>query len=307
MFSRHRNCMPPTVVNDVTRPPFRAVIDVPDAEKPLVLWNLHQKASDGIGNEFRRAVEAVRVNDDIDSYLLTNPSHTEYIVLGDINEDVGETQATEITSLPSGLPGSYELGCDITFPIPYSLFPQDAYEIAGDGMAMLEAFQEDTANPGTLIASGRRVDYVFVSSNLWTSGLGTPVAEIYNSDQDDGVGGLPKNGLSLTNGTSSTASDHYAVFVDIFMQDELVQSTTVVISGVDAAGVHVQFESLSNHLYTVEFYGGNAGSNSWTAVTDFVDVPGTGEVSVYSDDGTGTPTPPSNVNRRFYRVTHREL
>ena len=97
--------MPPTVVNDISRPPFRAGVDVPGAEKSLVLWVLHHKSFGGIENDFLRAVESVRVNDDI----------------------------------------------------------------AGGGMKMLDAFQEDISDPGTLIASGWRVDYVFVSSNLWSS------------------------------------------------------------------------------------------------------------------------------------------
>ena len=164
-----QNCIPPTVVNDISRPPFRVVVDVPGAEKPLVLWALHHKSLGGIENDFRRAVESVRVNDDIDDYLLANPSHTEYVVLGDFNDDIEESQSSEILSLPSGLPASYQLGCDITFPVPYAVFPEDAYEIAGGGMKMLDAFQEDISDPGTLIASGWRVDYVFVSSNLWSS------------------------------------------------------------------------------------------------------------------------------------------
>ena len=108
-------------------------------------------------------------------------------------------------------------------------------------------------------------------------------------------------------GISSTASDHYAVFVDIFMQDDVVQPTFIVINGADEFGVQVQFESLTNHQYSIEFSQDLSNANSWTAVTNFVDIPGTGEIMIYTDDGTGTPSPPGIVTGRFYRVSQQSF
>ena len=37
----------PPGANELTRLPFRAVVDVPDTQRPLVLWTMHHKASSG--------------------------------------------------------------------------------------------------------------------------------------------------------------------------------------------------------------------------------------------------------------------
>ncbi len=120
-----------TTVKELTRQPLRIAVDVPDAENPLVLWAMHHKASSGNDDRFRRAIEARRITGDIAAYLAANPTHSEYIVLGDMNDDVGDFQTAQYNSLPSGLPGSYQLGCDITFPVPHAVFPEDHYEATG--------------------------------------------------------------------------------------------------------------------------------------------------------------------------------
>jgi endonuclease/exonuclease/phosphatase family metal-dependent hydrolase len=202
--------------NEITRPPFRAVIDVDATQSPLVLWTVHHKASSGANNEFRRAIEGMRTVQNMDAYLLANPTHDEYVVLGDFNDDVAQSQTDQFTSLPSGLPGSYLLCTDVVYPVPYRVFPEDTYEIAGNGMTMLGATHEDSAAMNTFI-SGGRFDYIFVSPAIQNSPLGVPMTEVYNSNRDDGAGGLPKTGLPLAAGTSSTASDHFLLFADIQM------------------------------------------------------------------------------------------
>ena len=58
---------------ELTRYPFRAVIEVPDAQHPLVLWTMHHKSSDASIDKFRRAIEAYRAVQNIDAYLAANP------------------------------------------------------------------------------------------------------------------------------------------------------------------------------------------------------------------------------------------
>lgn len=235
ILSTH-NVLSPPGANEITRPPFRAVIDVPGTAAPLALWTVHLKAAGGSTNEFRRAVEGIRAGNDIDAYLDANPGHTEYIVLGDFNADVNQSQTTQITSLPGGLPSSYSLGSDISFPIPYAVFPRDAFEVAGSGMVMLDAFHEDSATENTFIGSSGRLDYIFVSSALASNAGGVAVAEVYNSVRDDGIGGLTKTGDPLDPGISSAASDHYLVFADMHMADapslHVTPETGIALEGV---------------------------------------------------------------------------
>lgn len=209
----------PSGANEISRPPLHVKVDVPDTRYPLGLWTLHHKALSGSKNEFRRSVEGYRTAEDIDAYLAENPGCTEYVVLGDFNDDVDQSQTDQFFSLPSGLPSSYQLGADISFPVPYRTFPRDAYEVSGGGMKMLEAFHEDSSIDTTFVNSSGRLDYIFASDTIQAHPLGGGSAEVYNSARDDGVGGLPKAGLPLPASTSATASDHYLIFADIQLQD----------------------------------------------------------------------------------------
>ena len=209
---------PPGAV-ELTRFPFRAVIDVPDAQRPLVLWTMHHKSSaDGI-DKFRRAIEAYRIVQDVDAYLAANPDHVEYVLTGDMNDDIRDSQTpAQYASQPSGAPGGFVLGADVVFPVAYATFPVDRYAAAGAGFLPVPACWEGTATPITRPASSRQLDYVFLSPALVNSPLGPPQGEVYYSDWDLG-GGLPKRGAPLPGGTSAAASDHLPIFVDIQMAD----------------------------------------------------------------------------------------
>ncbi len=220
------NVQSPPSAAELTRSPLRAVIAVPDAASALVIWTMHHKCCTSAGNEqFRRAIEAIRIVQDIDAYVATNPAQTEFLFLGDLNQNLTEAQPAQYDSLPSGLPASYVLGSDITFPVLYATFPTDRYSSAGGGMKQLVLYQEDTTNPATFPPSSV-LDYIFVSHAL----TNTAVGEIYNSEQDDGAGGLPKAGAPLPTGTSGAASDHFALFTDINMADAVVPTFEVTPS-----------------------------------------------------------------------------
>lgn len=295
----------PSPAYEMTRPPHRAVIAVPGAEVPLVLWTVHQKASYGDVNEFRRSVESFRCVEDIDAYLAANPTHREYMVLGDFNDDVGQYQSVVFSSSITNdyFPASYQLGGDITFPVPYSVFPRDAYEISPTGMTMLDPTREDSTDGHTYASQSSsytaRYDYLFASTALYDSPQGAPRSEVYDTAYDDGVGGLPKYGAPPAAGTSTTASDHYLLFADIHMTDVVIR---LDLAGADASGVTLQFPASSNHVYTLEYHDDLSISNGWSQVTDFISVPGVEGPMQYLDDGTGTGTPPAAEDGRWYRL-----
>lgn len=208
----------PAGATEFTRWPLQVAVDVPGALNPLIVYNVHNKASSGSANEFRRGIELMRTVSNIVAWISTYPLDTEYIILGDFNDNVDETQTASFSSLPSGLPASYSLGGDVVFPVPYRLYPSDRGAEAD--LFMMQLTHEDSANRNTYI-SGGRLDYILVSEEIVMNSFGPPVGEIYNSDADDGVGGLPKAGAPLSSGTSSAASDHFLLFADLNMVDQI--------------------------------------------------------------------------------------
>ena len=204
---------------ELTRYPLRVTIQVPGALNPFFVYAVHLKASSGSVNQFRRGIEARRILSNLVAYAASNPLDTEYAILGDFNEDVSVSQTAQFAALPSGLPASYQLGADVTFPVPYKLFPTDRF--AEGGLAPIHPFQEDTAVDATYWSSGGRLDYLLFSADIRNSAYGPPRGEIYYSIHDDGVGGLPKYGAPLPSETSSNASDHLLVFADFNLIDAL--------------------------------------------------------------------------------------
>ena len=237
-FSRHpilatnHVSSPPGAVEH-TRFPFRAVIDIPDALHPLVVWTTHHKSGAASLDKFRRAIEALRVSQDIAAYLADHPGHVELVLTGDMNDDIRDAQTpASFSSQPSGAPGYYALGPDVAFPVAYATFPADRYAGAGGGMVRVPAFWEGTATPVTRPSSSRQLDYLFLSPALANNPLGAPKAEVYHSAADSG-GGLPKLGAPLDAGVSDIASDHLPVFVDLQMAD---YSCVVPVAAAHAAG-----------------------------------------------------------------------
>jgi endonuclease/exonuclease/phosphatase family metal-dependent hydrolase len=252
--------------NEFTRRPMRVVVQVPGAVRPLVLWNMHHKADDFTptntpANQFRRAIEAHRIVQDINAYRSNNPTHTELVMLGDLNENIfGTTSETlgqtntahqlvqfsqsEYTALRSNsvvFADSYQLGADITFPVPYRTFPDTRYGAAG--LQRLDLRQQNGTWTGTRggkqLGSGRytALDYILISTNLTNGAKG----EIFNAEWEPA--GLPKAGAPLATNTSTNASDHFAVFADIQMQDA---PTGLIVSPTNT----VQFSGLVGGPFT---------------------------------------------------------
>jgi endonuclease/exonuclease/phosphatase family metal-dependent hydrolase len=208
----------PEGAKEFTRWPLRVAIQVPGALNPLIFYVVHNKASSGADNQFRRGIEWRRTITNALQRLSAQPLDTEYVVTGDFNDDVTYYQVAWFTNIPSGVPSDYVLGSDVVFPVKYRLYPTDnAGEI---GFQQLDIFQEDSNIPSTY-ETGPRFDYFYFSDEIMQNPAGAPRGEIYNSALDDGTGGLPKYGSPLPPETSTNASDHYLIFADIHMIDAL--------------------------------------------------------------------------------------
>ena len=221
--------------NDMSRGILQVTIDVPDVCQPVTLFTFHIKSGSGSTNDFRRAVEILRLKKVIEDYVAANPEH-DVIFGGDFNNDpafgpFGQT----FNSLPGGLPQSYNLGNDISFPIVFDPFVTVA-AIAGKGYAYVSATHEESNTLDSTIQSGLTLDYI------WRAPLEIPALgdEVYTSVADNGVDDAPtgqwlyKNGAALSSTTLSTASDHFPVFADF-----LLESCHGVRYGFPSAGDHL--------------------------------------------------------------------
>lgn len=200
----------PTGSREITRFLPVVKVDVPGTSNDPVIIAAHLKSGSGSDDRFRRVVEMRRLTNYLAARGLTNDDN--FIIMGDFNL-VGSN--TTFTAPPSGLPATYALGSDVTFPLSYSTNPL-AY-FSTPGVTRLDLRQLD-GSPVTF-QSGSVLDFMMVSSAI----AGRQVAsEIYNSVHDASNGlGLPKSGNPLSAETSATASDHYAIFGDFELDSDL--------------------------------------------------------------------------------------
>jgi len=211
----------PDGAKELSRIPVRVVLDIPYAKKPLVVWGVHLKSGFDDSSAFRRAIETKRIISDIDAYTKDNPSHNEFMILGDFNDDyTDEQQVEDFKHLPRGLPKTFVFAEDITLPIRYKTFPQDHFQKAGGGMFCLDALQTGFGDKFTYTKKDSILDYAFVSTALFESSLGAPKAEIYNSEGDGKNIGLPKWRMNKILPTATKlASDHMPILIDLYMED----------------------------------------------------------------------------------------
>lgn len=195
---------------DVTRNFIVASVDVTGAAENLVVISNHWKAGESNADEFRRSIESIRAVQASDAF---STHSVPYVIAGDMNDDIGDGGNTPIQffSVPGGMPISYSLGNDIAFPVINSVFFPLQNAACNNELSIINALQLDGSD-GTRPASGRRLDY------LWVSNAAMPVAsEVYDS-VDEGIGGgIAKCGAALPAGTSAQASDHLPVIVDLLV------------------------------------------------------------------------------------------
>lgn len=197
----------PPGAKELTRRHPAVKVDVPGTDNDPVIISAHLKAGTSLTDRFRRAVEMRRLTGYLTSSGLTFDDN--FIVLGDFNPS--SINAT-FNELPAGLPGSYVLGNDITFPVTYSVDPLVYFTTPGAVKAAAYQLDGSTSTFNTLSPGGPELDLILVSPAITARPLHT---EIYNSALDlTNDGGLPKSGSPLAANTSAIASDHYPVFAD---------------------------------------------------------------------------------------------
>lgn len=187
-------------------------VDVPGTTRDPVIVSTHLKSETGLAERFRRAVEMKRLVGHLETAGLTDDDN--FIILGDFNPSSDDHT---FSTLPSGLPGSYVLGSDITFPVSYSTDPL-AY-FSSPGTARLDARQLDqsASTYGTESPGGPTLDLILISPAI----ARRPArSEVYNSALDlTNDAGMEKSGVPLADSTSAAASDHHAVFADVNLDD----------------------------------------------------------------------------------------
>lgn len=197
--------------NDLARDIVVVTVDVPQTERHATIAVMHWKSSNQNVDEFRRAVESYRVAQSISSFDLGSDA---VIVVGDVNEELDSVPRSPsfFTSLPSGLPSSFSLGADAQAELSGPGFFNDPFSyVSSPDLVVLDARQLDGSD-ATRPSSGRRLDYVFVSTPLRGT---TPATEVYDARDEGLPGGLPKAGAPLSASTTQDASDHFPVVVDV--------------------------------------------------------------------------------------------
>ncbi len=204
--------------NDITRDILEAQVSVPNVCGNIGFFSVHLKSGSTSTDDFRRAIELRRVKKVIENFLATNPT-SQVFFGGDLNDDVNDGPfGATFNALPSGLPASFDLGNDMTFPVVYDPFNYIA-SIGGLSLTMADTTSEDcTTCYATRVSSGRRLDYLFARAS--TIDLGD---EIYASPSDNGIDDAPSGNYldkafaPLLAGASNSAADHYSVFVDYLL------------------------------------------------------------------------------------------
>jgi len=209
----------PPGANDVTRAAAAAKVDVPGTNNDPVFVTAHLKCCFDPDDPFRRAVEMIRIQKYLQSKGLDGDDNV--FVLGDFNLLGGNLT---FSSLPQGLPPSYDLGNDITFDVQYYADPTDYFTT--EGLVNPGYRQQNGTSTNTFIGGGI-LDHLLVSNAIAAR---NPMTEIYNSTLESNFPGLPKSGNPLSSSTSENASDHYAVFGDFELDGGLSLAVAVTPS-----------------------------------------------------------------------------
>ncbi|HHO53880.1 MAG TPA: endonuclease/exonuclease/phosphatase family protein [Deltaproteobacteria bacterium] len=193
--------------NDLTRLPVGAVLEAPWGGT-LAVVSQHCKSGFDDIDEFRRTIDALRTGQ-----AAAQSGATHRVVFGDLNEDPSELidaplSPSVFSSIPGGAPSGYRLGEDVEALLSDGLTNGPFVALASLGFTPIESAQRD----GRVATrdSGRWIDHVLLDGTLEVIG-----AEIYDSTDESGEGGLAKSGEPPARETSRIASDHLPVFVDL--------------------------------------------------------------------------------------------
>ena len=194
--------------NDITRYILQADVDLTGKGDDLSVIVTHWKAGSTDADEYRRSIESQRVGQVVDRL---KDSGQPYILLGDVNADIrnGQQAPAQFTSIPGDLPSPFLTGTDMLDWVMGAGLPNDPFTPLTDRASMVDANQIDS-NYATRPASGRRLDYLFVSDGILTQG-----AQVYDCADEGLLGSLPLQGAPLAESVCPIASDHLPVFADL--------------------------------------------------------------------------------------------
>ncbi len=200
----------PTGAREMTRRIPAVTIDVPDTEENLLFISPHLKSGTSTADRFRRTIEMRRLTGYLTQQAISNSSP--FVVLGDFNPSGSNTT---FSALPSGLPSTFSLGADITFPLSYSRQMLAYFTNPLPIRVPATHTNGSSSTFDTTNTNGPILDLILVSSAIFARGVDS---EVYNSTFDTSNSiGLPKSGSPLATTTSAVASDHYAVFADLLL------------------------------------------------------------------------------------------
>lgn len=292
---------------EIKRWPIHAVVEVPGALNPLHVFVVHtHPGTTGKEDRLWRAMNAWRMRQYLAAMNAALPEDTEYVVMGDFNENsTGTTGANQheaftyayyTNRLASGnLFGDwFHLGSDFpwstntAFVLPYKLYPDERFldlqPMTNTYRTGMEAAHDGTTYPSTT----HKLDYILFSDEIRASAYGAPQCEVYwaSNDVENGSAGLPKPGPWLptlaTNSALTVAKkglDHLMVFGDFHMIDSVAGLTPVAIlsevahcAGTNSAN-YVEIANtgaapLSITNYTLEVYFDGASTNALSVTLD---------------------------------------
>ena len=189
--------------NDVTRLPIEVHVEVGGAQVRVI--GTHLKSGYDEDDNFRRAVDAVRV-----AQAAESGPDVPVSVVGDLNADLadGPARPDPLTSVPSGLPSSYDLGEDLAADLAGAGLRNTPFPVLeAAGLVVVDAAQLD-GRVATRDVSDRRIDYALVTAGIAVR------AEVYDSRDDDGSGIARGSGLPDRD-ASAAASDHFAILAEL--------------------------------------------------------------------------------------------
>ncbi len=206
----------PSGAKEITRLFPTVKVDLPGTTKDPTILAVHLKSGTASDERFRRAVEMKRIVGYFAAQGFTADDN--FIILGDFNPS--STNKT-FTALPAGLPTTYSLGMDFNFPtvpITYSTNPLNYFTSPIPVKLDPRQLNNSASTFDTTTTTGPVLDLFLVSPAI----AGRPhTQEIYNSAQDTSNStGLPKAGSPPASDTSVVASDHYAVFANLEMDQD---------------------------------------------------------------------------------------
>lgn len=228
-----------------TRFPLFVALDVPGTDHEVAVVAVHLKQGDTRADEFRRAVEALRVRQFLEAEGLSG-AERHVLVVGDMNEELNEPQTSAFTtrgvtgghvfSDGSTLPASYQPGPDVPDPMRYASFPASGFAQAG--LSVVPATQTDGATDRTYTFAGNsRLDYVLVGRA--TREAGAVRAEVYHSGREPVGDGLPKAPTLPDPTLSLAASDHLPLIAEVMLEARptlaLGLPTSVSVIGFESA------------------------------------------------------------------------